>query len=145
PRASEESLARTADAGAESGSFLEENCFLEAQQRWLRCQNAALEPVEYALAPSLDNGAVDADGPLFAPDPAQILKTGAYPALEVQGALQNFERDEALSGFFYQPLSFFWATKELTQYSDLDISSPSCSSRWDPVKAATKAVASSPK
>lgn len=95
----------------------EPECRAVAQRRWISCGNAALEPIAYVFeAEAEDSG----------------LKT--YPPEEVRSRLQSME-DSPLRAFFDYDISFFWATHELTQYSDIDVSKPSCGSEWLPVRS----------
>eukprot|EP00971_Amphidinium_carterae_P091142 1804084-Amphidinium_carterae.1 len=45
---------------------------------------------------------------------------GSYPAPAVQSILERFHNSR-LSHVFHYDMTFFWATLEMTQFSDLDM------------------------
>ncbi|CAJ1359691.1 unnamed protein product [Effrenium voratum] len=119
---------------------LSDRCVREARDSWIACENAALEPIDFALAPDLNAAGIGEPIPDF----RALVFTGSYPNMATQGLLQQLDDDESMSNFFNYQVSFWWANKELTQFSDMDLSRPACNAMWQPVKAKAQSVAFSP-
>ncbi|CAE6918140.1 unnamed protein product [Symbiodinium sp. CCMP2592] len=115
-----------------------EACAHVARERWIGCQNAPEESVDFALAPAMQQ-LPDPVGAL--PDFRALVDTGSYPDFGIQGLLQQMDANPHLARFFNYQVSFFWADKELTQFSDIDLSRPACNGLWASVKQRARAIA----
>ncbi|CAK8986759.1 unnamed protein product [Durusdinium trenchii] len=119
---------------------LPDRCWHFARETWIKCQNPGLEAVDFALAPNV-NAANLLPHDEAIPDFRSLAYTGSYPSMGTQGLLQQLEEDSFMRAFFSYQVSFWWANKEMTQFSDTDLSRPVCNGLWSPVKERANKVA----
>eukprot|EP00927_Polykrikos_kofoidii_P040508 TRINITY_DN34612_c0_g1_i1.p1 TRINITY_DN34612_c0_g1~~TRINITY_DN34612_c0_g1_i1.p1 ORF type:complete len:958 (+),score=86.73 TRINITY_DN34612_c0_g1_i1:88-2961(+) len=99
------------------GDMTQQECAAMAQHRWVRCKNAGTDPFEYTISH----------------DPPTSFRF-AFPPHEVAEKLRRLKQPSDLSDAFTYVMAFFWATSDFTQFSDIDISQPSCGREWEGVR-----------
>ncbi|CAE7423867.1 unnamed protein product [Symbiodinium natans] len=130
------------DAAALQGQpSAEDACAREARERWIGCQNGAEEAMDFALAPAVQQVEDIADA---VPNFRALAFTGSYPDFGTQGLFNQLHRSPHLTRFFNYQVSFFWADKEMTQFSDIDLSRPSCNGLWANVKQKARDILDRP-